>query len=1546
MKSRTRLLLLLALFVAVCTSILLAQQGNSKQNDSHAGLDTAQPQRESGKSGEAAESDDAKARYFATQRQYGVATAEFKRSSNRARAQRKLKEKGHGAAQGGVSGTSGGGGISGFSPTSPSSPATGPAWVPIGPIGANYETNGGFAGHVRDSGRARKFLPHPTDPDTLYFLTSGGGLWVTHNFTSANTTWAPLTDDLPTTSGGSMAFGRDPNTIYLGLGDPFDEVNIGGSMTKSTDGGLTWSTPVDLGNALAVRDVLVDTSGAQDVILAATEDGLYRSIDSGATYTRMFGGTGELFQNQVFWSLVKTSAGIIANAQICTATASGGRPGASCGTQSTMYVSTDLGATWAAVPNNGLAFSGAGRSTLAVGAPGDSVVYAFSENTASSDQKDLFRSTDGGLNWTALNINTKAPTNPNSDNPNMDLMHGQAFYNQMILVDPRDANRNTVYLGGNLSSAKTTDGGNTWTLLSTWLYDIDGGPNHGLPYVHADFHTAAFTNVGGTPTLLFGSDGGIFVSTDEGVTWSSDKNNGLQTHLLYTVTSTPVFPNSVFGGFQDNGTRIREGDSGIYNQSVGGDGVGATYSQNNANLALTTLPGNTFRFQIEGQTPEVFERWVSLSIPASIATLFFTPAVIPDLTASPTGKIFYTASAGRVNKVDFSGTAITNTIIASSGANGVPSGTTFRPGPRGIGVSPQDLLHIGVPASAGHVEITANGGASWTDINMNTAVPGFQSFMESVTYGDNNTIFVTSVSPFAGAVRVAKSVNGGASWARADSGLPDVQIEKIYFDPSDATHQTVLAATFDGVYRSTDQGANWAPFGTGLPNVFVRDIYMPPDGSFIRIATYGRGFWEMPMLNFGAATLTDDVNSCDHNGSLDNGETGTLTVTLHNGGGAQLNGVTATVTSTNPAVSFPNGNTIAFPPAAARSNTSGTLQVSLNGASGIQVVDLKIAYSDPSLGLPAPANAQVSFRGNVDIVANGATSDNFEANDGSWTVGGTPEDIPNILGWRYLQISPTEHHWEQVDSNAVAEQTLTSPSMSVGTDPFTFSFTHRFRFESGSGLFFDGMVIELSTDNGGSWTDIGARATPTYNATLATGGGNPLSGRPAYGGASTGWPNYIPVTVNLGTTYAGQNVRIRFRTGTDIDGFATGEEIRNFSATGLTNNPFTLVRAHSGVCSTSMGVASSVNPSAFGESVTFTATITGGVTTATGTVSFDDNGNSLGSATLDNSGSASLSTSALSLGSHTITASYAGDSGHAANSAQTTQNVNQAGTGVTLVSSANPSDPGQSVTFTATVAANTSGTPTGTVTFFDGTTSLGTATLSGGSASVTTSALSVGSHSITASYSGDTNYTASTSGTLTQVVRGGSSTNLTSSASATIYGQSVTFTATVTGQGTPTGTVSFFDGATLIGTGTLDGSGVATLATSTINVGTHSITASYGGDGTNLPSTSNAVGLTVSKATTVTTITSSPNPSQLGQSVTFTATIVSNTGAIPTGTVTFKRGPTTLATAAIDGTGHASFSISTLSEGPHPVMAIYGGSGNFVGSESTNVNQKVERTKK
>ncbi len=263
---------------------------------------------------------------------------------------------------------------------------------------------------------------------------------------------------------------------------------------------------------------------------------------------------------------------------------------------------------------------------------------------------------------------------------------------------------------------------------------------------------------------------------------------------------------------------------------------------------------------------------------------------------------------------------------------------------------------------------------------------------------------------------------------------------------------------------------------------------------------------------------------------------------------------------------------------------------------------------------------------------------------------------------------------------------------------------------------------------------------------------------------------------------------------------------------------------------TTTSVTSDVNPSSVGETVTFTATVSPAA--ATGSVEFFDGVTSLGTGTLAG-GVATFATAALTVGSHDITATYGGDASFAGSTGSLTQVVGLGTTSTIVTSSLNPSAFGTSVTFTATVSVLSGvGTPSGSVEFFDGATSLGTGTLAGGVATFATAALTVGSHDITATYGGDASFAGST-GSLTQVVGlGTTSTIVTSSLNPSAFGTSVTFTATVSvlsGVGTPSGSVEFFDGATSLGTGTLAG-GVATFATAALAAGSHDITATYGGD--------------------------------------------------------------------------------------------------------------------
>jgi Bacterial Ig-like domain (group 3)/Bacterial Ig-like domain (group 2) len=368
-----------------------------------------------------------------------------------------------------------------------------------------------------------------------------------------------------------------------------------------------------------------------------------------------------------------------------------------------------------------------------------------------------------------------------------------------------------------------------------------------------------------------------------------------------------------------------------------------------------------------------------------------------------------------------------------------------------------------------------------------------------------------------------------------------------------------------------------------------------------------------------------------------------------------------------------------------------------------------------------------------------------------------------------------------------------------------------------------------------------------------------------------------------------------------------------------------------GKSSSSVVLSSSSNPSTYGNSVIFTATVT--PSAATGTVTFKDGSATLGTGTLS-SGKTTFSISTLAAGSHSITASYGGDTNYnSSTSSVLTQTVNKANTTVTLASSANPSNYGSSVTFTATVSPSAA---TGTVTFKNGSTTLGTGALSSGKATFSTSTLAGGSHSITASYAGATNYNSSTSSTLTQTVNKASTTvTLSSSANPSTYGSSVKFTATVA-PSTATGTVTFMDGSATLGTGALS-SGKATFSTSTLTSGSHSITASYGGDTNDNSSTSSALTQTVSKASPTVTLASSSNPSAYGSSVTFTATLSISTA---TGTVTFKNGSTTLGTGTISS-GQATYSTSGLAVGSDSITASYGGDSNDNSRTSATLTQVV-----
>ena len=370
-----------------------------------------------------------------------------------------------------------------------------------------------------------------------------------------------------------------------------------------------------------------------------------------------------------------------------------------------------------------------------------------------------------------------------------------------------------------------------------------------------------------------------------------------------------------------------------------------------------------------------------------------------------------------------------------------------------------------------------------------------------------------------------------------------------------------------------------------------------------------------------------------------------------------------------------------------------------------------------------------------------------------------------------------------------------------------------------------------------------------------------------------------------------------------------------------------------------LALASSRTPSVYGTAVTFTASVSSGSSGAgvpTGAVTFTDAGVVLGTVALS-AGRAAVTLPTPSVGSHPIVAAYGGDAAFGPASAALTQTVTAAVARVTVSTSRSPSVLGQAVTFTVAVASATTGVsnPTGTVTFTDAGAALGTVTLSAGRASLTVSSLAIGTHPITAAYGGNAAF-GPASGALTQIVRGLSVTTVVSSLSPSIYGQSVSLTASVSsatvGAPTPTGTVTFQDGTVTLGTVTLSGGQAVWMGTG-LNAGTHTVKVTYNGDGITSPSAYQIIQIVFQSATATSLSVPAASfgagqPAALAVSVTAVAPGVGT----PTGSVTFLDEGVSLGTAPLNG-GQASLAVPGLSANDL-VTAVYAGDKNFLGSAS------------
>jgi hypothetical protein len=372
-----------------------------------------------------------------------------------------------------------------------------------------------------------------------------------------------------------------------------------------------------------------------------------------------------------------------------------------------------------------------------------------------------------------------------------------------------------------------------------------------------------------------------------------------------------------------------------------------------------------------------------------------------------------------------------------------------------------------------------------------------------------------------------------------------------------------------------------------------------------------------------------------------------------------------------------------------------------------------------------------------------------------------------------------------------------------------------------------------------------------------------------------------------------------------------------------------------------LNVTSAPNPSLTGQSVTFQIKLSSANGVPPGNISLTDNstGNTLATLTPDVNGNASFSISTLAVGTHLIVASYSGNSSYSSATANVVQVVEGGSpTSTTLTCLPNPIDIFGTAQFAATVTSG-NGTPTGSISFTDNGALLATQGLVGGTTSLTYTGMVAGMHNIIASYTPTGSFAAS-SATCSEVVNALPTTSiLTVAPTTSTYGAPVTLTATVApatppGPSTPTGVVTFYNGAAVIGTGTLAG-GVATLTDGSLAGGSYNLNCIYGGSSIYAASNCNSVPVTINAAPTTLTISSSNNPATYLTPVTFTVHLAANGQSAGAGnTIQLSIGGQVVALTT-DATGSATYTIATLVPNSYPVVASSAGTNNLQASSAS-----------
>jgi photosystem II stability/assembly factor-like uncharacterized protein len=675
------------------------------------------------------------------------------------------------------------------------------------------------------SGRVESIAVDPTDNTHWLIGAADGGVWETRN---NGLTWSAKTDTQPTLAMGAIAFARgSPQTVYAGTGEivPSIDSYSGQGVLKSTDGSATWQL---LGattfSGKRFAELAVDPGNANTVV-AATSGGIYRSTDGGTSWSLRPNGTGR------FTSLKVDPTNF--NRQYAGPRNVAGFDLAG------LYRSTDAGQTWTRLTGVPWASTKVGFMALAIAPTNVNVLYVAIQDMDPADDGrllGLWRTTNAWASVPTWNQIATAVTDNNgqrwidfctacrtNDDCTTSGPPAHCWYDNVLSVDPSDYN--ALYAGGVLLWRYQVTTG-TWT-------DITNKPApHGI---HVDQH--ALTWAGGS--LITGNDGGVWRTSDRGITWINHNTNLAITQFYYGSLH-PTNPSVALGGAQDNGSSKFTG-SNVWLQVVGGDGNDSTFASvsydPNTHWAVSTQYLDVERTRDNGLT----------FCPASLNITDLQDApFIATYEKCPTNDEFVIAGTKRLWRT-------TNFFSASCVPDPRVNGPTWRtpavaarcaPGDfiRALAFAPSDSTcnTYALGAQNGVLRYTTTDGRACLDLDPNNQVPNRSVSDLAFHPSDPNKIYIT-LSGFdegtPGAPGHVFRRDASGAWTNVSPPL-NVPHDTVVVDP--AAPQNVYVGTDLGLWRSPDCGNNWRQ-QTGIPNVAVDDLQMNNTTNTIVAFTHGRG---------------------------------------------------------------------------------------------------------------------------------------------------------------------------------------------------------------------------------------------------------------------------------------------------------------------------------------------------------------------------------------------------------------------------------------------------------------------------------------------------------------------------------------------------------------------------------------------------------------------------------------------------------------------------------------------------------------------------------